>query len=201
MAPVPFNVKAETYLVRVVSLLICLEPLEGMLHLPLSPQSILMGLSLSTMFSNPLQMHVGSQRKWIPGRRLLLQKWFPWYHVTRMRKISRKSSWPTRIGASLRCQTPWFQRLYSVLLTSILPGVSKVGTELSTPVVRYRHSKYSELWQLDQQVTDNQIRPDGIPFMVDKAEEWFLIYTIWYLSCLTLHYCSSVGAYHVPCRL
>lgn len=39
MAPVPFNVKAETYLVRVVSLLICLEPLEGMLHLPLSPQS------------------------------------------------------------------------------------------------------------------------------------------------------------------
>lgn len=33
---VPINVKAETHPEQVVNLLVCLEPLEGMLHLPLS---------------------------------------------------------------------------------------------------------------------------------------------------------------------
>lgn len=58
MLSVSFNVKVETYLVQVISLLVCLEPLEGMLHLSLSPQPIRMGPSLSAMFINQLWMCV-----------------------------------------------------------------------------------------------------------------------------------------------
>lgn len=89
-----------------------------------------------------------------------------------MREISRKSAWSASIATSLRFQILWFQRLNNaVLLTAILPEVREVGTELSLPVVRYWHNKYSELQQLDHQVTDSQTRPDVIPLLVHKTEE------------------------------
>ena len=59
MLSAPINVKAETYLVQVViGLLVCLEPLEGMLPLPLSSQPILMGPSLNAVLINRLWMKV-----------------------------------------------------------------------------------------------------------------------------------------------
>lgn len=56
MLSAPNSVKEETYLVQVVIGL--LEPLEGMLHLPLSSQPILMGPSLNAMLINHLWMKV-----------------------------------------------------------------------------------------------------------------------------------------------
>lgn len=58
MLSAPNSVKEETYLVQVVIGL--LEPLEGMLHLPLSSQPILMGPSLNAMLINHLWMKVYS---------------------------------------------------------------------------------------------------------------------------------------------
>lgn len=154
------------------------------------------------MLVNHLQRHVWLAQEVNSREGLLLPNWFPWYHDIRMRGISRKRAWSASIGASLRSQILWLQRLKQLWTSYCHPPWSQRSRQSSLHqlldtgtastvncgswIIRWQTIKLGQMWyyfwSIKQKTAFDYAPSDALP-------------------SLTFQYCSGIGAQHVHYRL